>query len=176
MSTTTDDSDDNTSTLGSRENWWGQQNDDDPDQPSGHVECSGTDPAEHTAHELILRVTQPICGTTGEPLSDPAFYLPKQVEISDGQYIEYRNHRLRRRYEAESGRINWGESTSTDVPEIGYEAYQLLVATYLVERGYRLTEEDDYLDHAEACWHDPQWNSKQSLTQLIEYVRDAEED
>lgn len=168
MSTTTDVA------LGSRENFWGDD-DTDTEQQGGHREVTGTDAAEYVAHQLVLDIVAPVCRETGRELSEPCFYLPKQIEIADGQYLEYRSHRHRRRYEPESGRINWGESTGTDIPEFGYDTYRLAVHTYLAERDYRLTAVDEYLERAECFWHDPQFGSKASLEQFVRYVREQEQ-
>jgi hypothetical protein len=160
--------------LGSRENFWGDDPDPDPDAGGGHREVAGTGAASYVAHQLALRVVDPVCRETGRELDEPSFYLPKQVKLADGQYLEYRSHRLRRRVEPESGRINFGESTGTDVPEFGYETYRLAVHTYLAERDVRLTEVDEYLERAECFWHDPQYNSVGALRQLVAYVREHE--
>jgi hypothetical protein len=175
MSASDASDDDSPPALGSRHNWWGT----DPDgeqAPRGHVETSGTDPAGYKAFQLLLRFVAPVCGETGRELSEPSFYLPKQDEVRPGQYREYRQQRHRRRVEPESGRINWDESTTTDLPDVGYDVYQLAVHTYLAERDCRLTEVEDYLSHAERVWHDPQYDSRGSLEQLVSYVRDAEGD
>jgi len=164
--------------LGARENFWGDgEPDDDPTVDGGHDpdRHPGTDAAEYVAHQLALRVVEPICGETGQPLSDPVLYLPKQVQVGDGQFIEYRQHRHRRRVEPESGRINWGETTWTAIPEFDYDTYRLCVHTYLAERGCRLTAVDDYLDYAECVWRDPQFGSKDALEQFVRHIREQEE-
>ncbi len=162
--------------LGSRENFWGASDDDESEAVAGgHREVSGTDAAEYVAHQLALRVVDPVCRETGRELGPPDFYLPKQVEFADGQYLEYRSHRHRRRVEPEGGRINFGESTGTDVPQFGYETYRLAVHTYLAERDVRLTEVDEYLERAECFWHDPQYDSVGALRQLVAYVRENEQ-
>jgi hypothetical protein len=173
MSASDASDDDSPPALGSRENFWGEP--DDTNRPEGHSETSGTDPASYTAFQLALRFVRPICEETGRPLSEPCFYLPKQRETPHG-WEEYRQQRHRRRVEPESGRINWGESTSTAVPEFPYEVYKRAVHTYLAERDLRLTNVDEYLEFAERVWHDPQYDSRGSLEQLVSYVRDAEGD
>ena len=167
--------------LGARENFWGDddENDagDDDALETGHgPSISGTDPAAYVAHQLALRVVQPICGETGRLLSEPTLYLPKQADFEDSRTVEYCQHRHRRRYEPESGRINWGETTSTEIPEFDYDTYRLCVHTYLAERGCRLTAVDDYLEYAECVWRDPQFGSKDALEQFIRHVRDREEE
>jgi hypothetical protein len=174
MSTQPDTSDSDTPSLGSRENFWGRDNTEDHE--GGHRECSGTDPAEWVAHQLALRFCTPICGETGGELSDPEFYLPKQIEIAEGIFLEYRQHRNRRRVEPESGRINWGESTSTEVPEFEYPTFCRCVGTYLTEKDYRLSNREDYLEYADTVWHDPTMGSKDSLAQFVRYVRDREQE
>lgn len=193
--------------LGSRDNWWGD--DPEPDRPSGHVEVSGTDPAEHKARQLALRFLQPICRTQLETpawnggrlaeliawlcdddcidgrgdvlhreqkpveLSDPELPLPKQAELGS-RTIEYGAHRVRRRYNPETGYLNFGETTGTAIPEFGYEIYKLCVHTYLGERDFRISEGDAYLEYADRVWSDPQFGSKDSLAQFIRHVREEE--
>ena len=106
-------------------------------------------------------------------LSDPELYLPKQVE-RNGRYIEYCQNRHRRRYNPETGYINWGESTTTGLPEVGYDIYWQAVHNYLARRDIRVTRIEEYLQHAKRVWHDPQFNSHESLEQLIGYVREQE--
>lgn len=160
--------------LGSRDNFWGDPSDAAEDRRQGHTETTGTDPAEYVAHQLLLRFVDPICSQTGRPLSPPTLHLPKQHAIGDGQTLEYRQHRHRRRFEPESGRINWGETTSTDVPEVGYDIYQRCVHTYLAERDCRLTDIDEYLEYAERVWHDPSMGSRDALEQFVRKVRELE--
>jgi len=167
-------------TLGPRYDFWGDSDDDaegdDDETAGGHDEAAGTDPAEYVAHQLALRVVDPICGKTGRPLSEPRLYVPKQVSVGQGATIQYRQHRHRRRVEPKSGRINWGETTSTDIPPFAYDIYRLCVHTYLAERdGLRLTEVDDYLKYAERVWRDEQYGSKDALEQFIRHVREEEE-
>lgn len=175
-STTSDTTDDPAPTpaLGSRDNWWGDHENANPERRTGHTECRGTDPADYVAHQLALQLVEPVCGRTGAPLSDPILYLPKQIEIAEGQYIEYRQHRHRRRVNEETGYINWGETTSTAVPEFEYDVFQRAVHTYLASRGCRLTAIEDYLEYAEQVWADPSMGSKDSLAQFVRYVRDEE--
>jgi hypothetical protein len=160
--------------LGSRDNhYWDDHDDGDP--RGGHSECRGTDAAEFVAHQLALQIVAPVCGETGRELSEPKLYLPKQEDIGCGNTREFRQHRQRRRYEPESGRINWGETTSTDVPEFDYDVFQTAVHTYLASRECRLTDVDEYLEHAETVWHDPTMGSKDSLAQFVRYVREQED-
>lgn len=169
MSTNTDEP----PALGARGDWFGR---DDPetDAPTGHTETGGTDPAAFIAHQLALRFCDPVCGETERDLSEPAFYLPKQQELANGRYQEYRQHRHRCRVEPESGRINWGESTYTDIPEFDYGTYRLAVHTYLAEREFQLSAVDEYLEYADRLWSDHQYGSKDALEQFVEYVRDEE--
>jgi hypothetical protein len=173
---TTSDSDASTPRLGSRENFWGGSDDLDADR-GGHSECLGTDPPEHIAQQLVLHLVDPVCNETGRPLSEPVFHLPKQQSVSTaGHTIECLPHRHRRRIEEHSGRINWGETTSTDIPEFEYETYRLCVHRYLAERDCRLTSVDEYLEYAEQVWRDPQYGSKDALVQFIRKIREWEDD
>lgn len=173
-SASTDTSDaDPTPALGSRDNWWGK--DDEQDRRTGHSVSTGTDPAEFVAHQLALQLVDPICGETGGELSDPIFYLPKQIEIADGQYLEYRQHQHRRRFNPETGFINWGETTTTAVPEFDYDVYCRAVHTYLASRECRLTGVEDYLEFADQVWSDPSMGSKDALAKFVEYVREEED-
>lgn len=173
MSTSNSTTRDDSTALGSRENFWGQS--DDGPRIGGHTECRGTDPAEYIAHQLALRFVDPVCGKTGAELSEPCLHLPKQIEIGDGQYIEYRQHRHRRRVQLDTGHINWGESTSTDVPEFDQDVFERAVHTYLAEKDIRLTEVGDYLEYAHRVWHDPSMGSVGSLEQFVEHVREHED-
>lgn len=162
--------------LGNRENWWGdnladEADDPDADQQRGHAEVQTTDPADYIAFQCASRFVSLQCGTTERPLSEPSFYLPRQTEVADGHYVEYTQHRHRRRVEPESGRINWGETTSSDLPEYGREVFERCVATYLLERGYLLTKEPEYIEYANRVWHDPQYDSHGALAQFIKHVR-----
>lgn len=170
---TTDDEVSVTPILGCDENWWGAD-EHTADRQTGHVEVSGTDPAEFVAHQLALSLVDPVCGETGTELTHPIFYLPKQIEIAPGQFLEYRQHRHRRRINEETGFINWGETTSTDVPEFDYEVFRRAVHTFLASRDCRLTGIDDYLEYAEQVWADPTMGSKDSLAQFVRYVREEE--
>ena len=161
-------------TLGARENFWGET--DDEPANGGHDETLGTDPAAYVAHQLALRVLDPVCSKTGRELTEPTLYLPKQTKVADGKTIEYRQHRHCRRVEPASGRINWGETTSTAIPEFDYDVFRLCVHTYLAERGCRLTAVDNYLEYAERVWHDPQFGSKDALEQFVHHVREEEAD
>ncbi|QLD84804.1 hypothetical protein HWV23_03435 [Natronomonas halophila] len=78
-------------------------------------------------------------------LTAPKLPLPKERELG-GQTIEYGAHRVRRRYNPETGYINFGETTGTTIPEFGYEIYKLCVHTYLGEREFRISEGDAYLE------------------------------
>lgn len=162
--------------LGARTNWWGDD-DLDPDHHTGHAECPGTDKAQYVAFQLALDYLDPVCAETGNQLSDPEFYLPKQRAVTGG-HIEYRSHRHRRRVEPESGRINWGESTSTAIPEFDYDVYLQAVGSYLMQRhtndGLTLTKIDDYVEHADRLWSDPSQNSHGALTEFVRYVRERE--
>lgn len=173
-STDTSDSDDPTPALGCRENFWGEDDRDGAGR-TGHSVATGTDPAEFVAHQLALELVDPICGETGGALSEPIFYLPKQIEIADGQFLEYRQHQHRRRFNPETGFINWGETTTTAVPEFDYSVYKRAVHTYLASRDFRLPNVDEYLKYAEQVWGDPSMGSKDSLAQFVEYVRDRED-
>lgn len=95
-----------------RRNFWGDDLDDDADESPGHTELSGTDKWEYVAWEFLVNTGTLLCSETGRELSDPELHLPKLFE-DDCRSIEYGQHRHRRRIEPESGRINWGETTST---------------------------------------------------------------
>ena len=154
-----------------RDNFWGD--DQDHEQPRrGHTECAGTDPASYLAFRELAALTTPICERSlderGEEieLSDPEMYLPKQIERSCYR-IEYRQHRHRRRYNPETGWINWGETTSTVVPEVGKQIYMQAVENYLCDRGVRHSNIDAWRQYAERLFHDQQLTSTGALTRLI---------
>jgi hypothetical protein len=190
-----------------RENFWGD--DPDPDRETGHVECSGTDPAEHKARDLATRFVAPVCRTQLEDppwnggddaeliawlledncidgrgevlhreqkaveLTDPVLPLRRQAELGS-LTIEYGATRCRRRYNPETGYINWGETTGTAVPEFDYEIFKLCVHTYLAERDGSLLNAEPFLKYADRVWHDPQFGSIDSLAQFIRHVREEE--
>lgn len=114
-----------------------------------------------------------------QSLTEPELPMPRQVEVG-GRIIEYGSHRCRRRYNPETGYINWGETTGTGIPEFDHDTYRLCVDTYLAERfegqKLRVTELEDYIEYAERVWSDPSMGSKDSLAQFIRHVRDAEDD
>jgi len=163
--------------LGDRSNWWGE--DDDQELPGGHAEIEADDPAEYIAFAQLQQLTDPVCNETGRPLSEPEFYLPKQHWNGHG-FDEFRSHRHRRRVEPVSGRINWGESTKTDIPEVGYGTYIEAVGRYLMERhsndALTLTNIEQYVEYADQIWADPSQNSHGSLTKFVSYVREHEQD
>lgn len=109
-------------------------------------------------------------------LSEPALYLPKTNR--DGE--EYGVHRHRRRFNPETGYVNWGETTATDIPEFGHDTFLLAFANYLAKRHGRSTggltvgNTGDYLETAERHWHDQTQNSLESLASAIQFVRDKE--
>lgn len=107
-------------------------------------------------------------------LSEPAVHLPKQVE-RNGRYIEYRQYPNRRRYNPETGYINWGESTTTGLPEVGYDIYIQAIHNYLAEREIRLTDVEDYIHQANRFWHDQQLSSHESLAKFVAHVRECED-
>lgn len=107
-------------------------------------------------------------------LTEPVLPMPRQIDVGS-RIIEYGAHRCRRRYNPETGYINWGETTGTGVPEFDHDTYSLCVDTYLAERGVSLTRIDDYLEYAERVWSDPSMGSLDSLAQLIRYVRENED-
>lgn len=172
----------NSQALGDRSNWWGDEDGTDQgDEPAGHAETQGTDPAEYLAFQYLSELADPICGRTlaksgrEQPLSEPCMYLPKQRETEHG-YQEYRQHRHRRRVNEETGWINWGESTSTDVPEVDEETYLQAVNNYLAESGVSVTNVEDWLTLANRLWSDPTMNSKESLIQFITHKRQFDRD
>jgi len=89
-----------------RENWWGRH-DDNRGHEGGHVEINGTEPAKWLAHSYLMPLTVSVCEKTGLRLSEPDFHLPKQIEVATDRYLEYRQHRHRRRYTPETGDIPW---------------------------------------------------------------------
>jgi hypothetical protein len=111
---------------------------------------------------------------TTRGLTGPVLPMPRQFDAGS-RIIEYGAHRCRRRYNPETGYINWGETTGTGIPEFDHDTYQLCVDTYLAERGVRITQIDEYLEYAEQVWCDPSMGSKDSLEQFIRYVRDEEQ-
>lgn len=164
-----------------RRDWWGEH-ESDP-EPTGHTETAGTDAASYVAFSELLQVTTPHCERTlrerGEEvqLSEPSFYLPKQIE-RNGRYIEYRQHRHRRRVNEETGYINWGETTSTAVPDVDEETYMLAFANYLARRHGRTPlrpgTTEEYLNHARRQFYIPDQSSHEALTNAIAFVRERE--
>lgn len=167
------ESDDDAKQLGSRDDWWGETETDE-NVNRGHHSVAGKDPAEYIAFHHILEFCDPICEKTSRPLSDPEFHLPKQKEISDGVFIDYRQHRHRRRVEPVSGRINWGESTSTAIPDVSWELYEQAVHNYLADRGVLVTNVEAYLQRAKRLFYDQKLNSHEALTELVSHVREEE--
>ena len=168
--------------LGDRSNWWGDLDDQpETDELTGHTETRGTDPAEYLAFQYLTELADPICGRTlaetgrEQPLSDPCMYLPKQRQTEHG-FEEYRQHRHRRRVNEETGWINWGESTSTDVPEVDEKTYLQAVNNYLAANEVSVTKVEDWLTLADRLWTDPTMNSKESLIQFIHHKRQFDQD
>ncbi|AUG49584.1 hypothetical protein BVU17_18610 (plasmid) [Haloarcula taiwanensis] len=118
-------------------------------------------------------------------LTDPCFHLPKQQE-SGGRTIENRQHRLRRRYNEETGYINYGEPTGTGIASFSEEIYEQCIHNYLWDRyrssqdgdgdGLSVTNIEGYVEHADRLWHDPSQDSLGSLIQFIKHVREKEDD
>lgn len=112
-------------------------------------------------------------------LTAPEFHLPKQIE-RNGRYIEYRQHRHRRRYNPETGYINWGETTTTGLPEVDHDVFEQALHNYLAERvgNHDITwaKVEEYLEMAERYWSNQQLNSHQSLAKTIEFIRGEEPD
>lgn len=109
-----------------------------------------------------------------QSLTEPTLPMPRQFDVGS-RIIEYGAHRCRRRYNPETGYINWGETTGTGIPEFDYDTYRLCVDTYLAERGTGVTRIKDYLEHAERLWSDPSMGSLDSLAQFIRWVREQED-
>lgn len=117
-------------------------------------------------------------------LTEPSLHIPKQHDTGN-RIIENRQHRHRRRYNPETGYINWGETTSTGIPHFGYDIFEKCVHNYLSDRmrnaadsdgdGLTITNRDDYLEHANRLWHDPGMDSLGSLKNFVEYVREKED-
>lgn len=169
--------------LGARDNWWGEEPD-QMDVEGGHSEVTGTEASDYIVHQLLLDLVDPICGVTYEEtgreveLTEPCFYLPKQKEISPGVYLEFRQCRHRRRVNEEEGLINWGETTSTEVPQVSEDTYRAAVHLFLAKRlarkGLTLTNIEDYHEQADRFWHDQQLDSHGSLKKFVEHVREEE--
>lgn len=107
-------------------------------------------------------------------LTEPEFYCPKQIQRGS-RLIAYRQFRLRRRYNPETGYINFGETTATGIPEIQYETYEQAVHNYLWENGTPGREIDTWLAYADRLWHDPTLNSKESLVKFVKRKRRYDE-
>lgn len=105
-----------------------------------------------------------------QPLSEPELYLPKQTEVR-GRLIDYRQHRLRRRYNPETGYVNFGETTSTGIPEVSFETYEQAVHNYLWQNGVQVTNVDDWLAYARRLFYDQQLSSKEALEVFIRKKR-----
>jgi len=88
------------------------------------------------------------------------------------RFVSYRQHRYRRRVNPDTGYINWGESTSTAVPEIDEETYMQAVNNYLAENGITNSNIETWLAYAERLYSDPSMNSKESLITFIERKRE----
>lgn len=127
--------------------------------------------AMHTSNEVV-------------ELSEPCFHIPKQHDTGN-RIIENRQHRHRRRYNPETGYINWGETTSTGIPNFTYDIFEQCVHNYLAARlqnvrnsdgdGLTITKVDEYVDHSDRLWHDPSMDSLGALKHFVEYVRDKED-
>lgn len=91
------------------------------------------------------------------------------------RFVEYRQHRHRRRVNPETGWINWGESTSTAVPGVEEDVYMLAVRSYLLDNGVQ-RHVDDWLAYANRLFHDPNLSSKQALATLIRNKRNYDAD
>jgi len=111
-----------------------------------------------------------------EPLSEPAVHLPKQIERG-GRIIDYGQYPHRRRH-SESGYINWGETTTTEIPEIGFDQYMQAVHNYLAVREAKesltLTRKDEYLSLAKRLFYDQHLNSHKAGETLVRKVREEE--
>ena len=117
-------------------------------------------------------------------LSEPCFHIPKQHDTGN-RIVENRQHRHRRRYNPETGYINWGETTSTGIPHFQYEVYDQCVNNYLSNRlrnaldsdgdGLTITKIEEYQEHADCLWHDPSMDSLGSLIKFVEHVREKED-
>lgn len=110
---------------------------------------------------------------TVQTLTDPTIWMARQREVGT-RLIEHGAHRCRRRFNPETGYVNWGETTGTGIPEFDHNTFRTCVDTYLLERGVSLSRIDDYLEHAERLWSDPSLGSKDSLAAFIRHVRDKD--
>jgi hypothetical protein len=109
-------------------------------------------------------------------LTGPAFYCPKQFERANGTIEEYRQHRHRRRYNPETGYVNWGETTGTAIPQVDYDTYRQAVHNYLARREYLLTREEEYLNLARSLFYSQTQDSHSALATFIRNVRERERD
>lgn len=159
-----------------RDNYFGKTEEDERRQ-TGHVETEGTDAAMYLAYDHLSNFAELVCGRTLEssgreqPLSEPLMHLPKQHETDHG-YIEYRQHRHRRRVNPETGWINWGESTSTAVPEVDKDVFMLAVSSYLRENGVQPGTTERWTAYARRQYHDPQLSSQEALAKLVARKRE----
>lgn len=184
MSTQTDTQTESSTSPYPRENYWGSlhQSQDDEDDLGGHSETQGTDPAQYLAYRQLAQLVDPVCGRSLRlhdrevPLSEPCLYLPKQhakelPSLDDDStviYLEYRQHRHRRRVNEETGWINWGEGTSTAIPEhIDEDVWMLAVHNYLANRGVLYSNVEDWLAYARRLYTHPDMDAVESLAKLI---------
>lgn len=105
-----------------------------------------------------------------QPLSEPELYLPKQVERA-GRIIEYRQHRHRRRYNPDTGYVNWGETTATGIPEVDGATYMQAVHNYLWQNGVQGRHIKDWLAYARRLFRDQQLSSHEALEVFIRKKR-----
>lgn len=108
-------------------------------------------------------------------LTEPLFYCPKQTTKANGTMVEYRQHRHRRRYNPETGYVNWGETTATGLPQVDEETFMQAVHNYLAGREHRYTMTDEYLQRARRLFRDQNHDSHSALETFIRQVRDAED-
>jgi len=156
----------------SRENYWGEIADQDSADGTGHDELAGTDVAEYLMFHELSALAPLICGRSlqtlniEQELSDPKLYVPKTVDLGTHS-LEYGQHRHRRRINEQTGWINWGETTHTDVPEVDFETYMQAVHNFLWRNGVQVTLVEDWLAYARRLFKDQQLNSKEALRTLI---------
>jgi hypothetical protein len=162
-----------------RDNYWGEvsdNSDSDESESPGHDEPAGTDAAEYLMFRELSELESLICGRSlntldqKTELSDPELYVPKTVDLGT-RSLEYGQHRHRRRINEETGWINWGETTWTDVPEVDGQTYMQAVHNYLWRNGVQVTNIEDWLAYARRLFNDQQLNSKEALATFIRKKR-----
>lgn len=106
-------------------------------------------------------------------LSPPAIHLPKQ---SDGDFrrVEYGQYPHRRRFNPETGYINWAESTSTQLDDVDTDRFLALVEEWLAacHADLRTGVREDAVDLARRHKKNPTLNDVEALSDVVEKVRE----